>query len=91
MSTPTVTNATIIPRRVDVVANTGYVLYNLNDYADLTDEEGNPREPLPEEISYVRAIYNVPVTYDFTKFIVVPEADVPANQIFGAGQETETV
>lgn len=71
-----------IPRRVDFIANEGYVLYNSDDYANLTDEEGNPREPLPEEICYVRAIYNVPVTYDFTKFIVVPEADVPAEQIF---------
>lgn len=89
MNLPTITNVTITARRVDVVANAGYVFYDLHDYADYTDDEGNPREPLPEEISYMRARYNLPVTYDFTKIIVVPETEVPENQIFGGGNNTE--
>ena len=83
----TVNNATVTPRRVDVTANPGYVLYDLHDYAGYTDDEGNPREPLPDEIIYSRAIYNIPVTYDFTKIIAVSEADVPPYQIAGGNTE----
>ena len=90
MSMPTIANATVNPRRVDIIANDGYVMYNLDQYT-FTDDEGNPRDPLPSEISYFRAFYNLPVTFDFTKIIVVPESDVPANQIFGTGNNTETV
>ena len=32
-----------------ITADEGYVFYDKNDYVDFTDEEGNPREPLPEE------------------------------------------
>lgn len=77
--------------RVNIHMHEGYVFYNRDTYSGLTDEEGNPREPLPEEISYFRAIYNLPLTFDFTNIVVVTETDVPANQIFGAGSSTETV
>lgn len=73
--------ATVSVNRVNFTMNDGYVYYRRSDYADLVDEEGNPRDPYPEEISYLRYWGNVPVGYDFSDIVIVAEADVPANQI----------
>lgn len=82
--------ATISVNRVNVTMKTGYVFYDLKDYEGLTDEEGNPREPYPEEISYSRTLYNTSVNRDFSTIVIVAESDVPADQIFGVGNETVT-
>jgi hypothetical protein len=75
--------ATVKATRVNIIMNDGYVFYDLNDYTGLTDEEGNPRLPYPEEISYSRAMYNVAITRDLSGIVVVAESEVPENQIFG--------
>ena len=77
--------------RANITAHEGYVMCDMHDYEHLTDEDGNPREPLPEEISYFRAFYNLPLSWDFTKIIIVPESEVPENQIFGEGNNTEVM
>lgn len=77
-----------------VEMHSGYVCYDRNDYADLTDDEGNPREPLPEELSYFRAKYyppSVTAAEIEARIVVAAESDVPAEQIFGNEPEHETV
>jgi hypothetical protein len=94
MSLPYIPNATVTLTaygRVEITMNDGYVFYDKDNYADLTDEDGNPREPLPEEISYFRYGVFSPATDFDNRIVVVPEADVPANQIFGVEQGTETM
>ena len=86
MSLPTVEHATVTLNRygrIDFVMDNGYVFYDLADYAGYTDDEGNPREPYPDEISYSRAGYSYPLNYDFSTIRVVAETEVPENQIFG--------
>lgn len=87
MNLPTIPHATVTLNdygRVNFVMDTGYVFYQPSDYIGYTDEEGNPRPPYPEEICYSRAGYNYSLDFDFANdIVVVPEADVPANQIFG--------
>jgi hypothetical protein len=86
MSLPTIPHATVILNqygRINFAMDEGYVFYKLSDYEGLIDDEGNPREPCPEEISYSRAGYSFPLNYDFSTIIVVAEADAPADQIFG--------
>ena len=73
--------ATITARRVDIVMNEGYVYWDRADYG--TDENGNFIEPAPEDISYSRARYNVSVTRDLSTIVIVPESEVPADQIDG--------
>lgn len=92
MSIPNIEHATITINdygRYNIVMNEGWVFYDLHDYNDMCDDEGNPItaeqyvELHPEAISYSRVFRNVPTTYDFSKIIVVAEEDVPADQIFG--------
>jgi len=90
---PTIAHATVTlnPRnRVVIQMDSGWVFYDRNDYVDLVDFEGNPREPLPEEISYFRYGVFSPATDFDNRIVVVAESDVPANRIFGSGQQTET-
>lgn len=97
MSLPTIEHANTYVNRngaTVVEMHSGYVCYDRNDYADLTDEDGNPREPLPEELSYFPAKYYAPsVTAEEieARIVVVAEADVPADQIFGTGDNTEVM
>lgn len=97
MSLPTIANATVQYNRygnVEITMNDGYVFYDRENYADLTDEDGNPREPLPEEICYFRFICfprSVSNEEIEARIVVVAEADVPADQIFGAGDNTEVM
>jgi hypothetical protein len=90
---PTIPHATVtlnVRNRFVVQMNEGWVFYDRNDYAGLTDEEGNPREPYPEEISYYRYGVFAP-DFDFTRIVVVDENEVPPYQIFGGGNtEPET-
>lgn len=82
---PTIAHATVTANaygRYNIVMDDGWVFWDRSDYG--TDENGNFVEPLPEEICYSRAGYNYPADYDFdNRIVVVAEADVPANQIFG--------
>lgn len=97
MSLPTIANATVQYNRygnVEITMNEGYVFYDRNDYAHYTDEDGNPREPLPEEISYFRyGVYPRSISNEEieARIVVVAEADVPADQIFGEGNNTEVM
>ena len=93
MSLPYIPNATVnltAYGRVEIIMNDGYVFYDRDNYADLTDEDGNPREPLPEEISYFRYGVFSPATDFANRIVVVAESDVPADQIFGIGDNHET-
>jgi hypothetical protein len=67
----------------------GWVFYDASDYADYTDDEGNPREPYPEEISYYRYGVFSPTADFANRIVVVAESEVPENQIFGNGNNTE--
>lgn len=73
-----------------IQADVGYVFYDRYDYMNLTDEEGNPREPLPEEILYSRyAVFapSVSAAEIEDRLVVLPESEVPADQIFGTGDD----
>lgn len=86
MGLPYIPNATVTETtysRVEITMNDGYVFYDRENYADLTDEDGNPREPLPEEISYFRYGVYAPETDFENRIVVVDESDVSAEQIFG--------
>lgn len=72
---------TVSVNGVNLIMKEGYVFYRASDYEDWTDEEGKPCEPSPEDISYLRAWYNISPTYDFSNIIIVPEREVPTNQI----------
>ena len=76
-----------------ITADEGYVFYDKNDYLNLTDDEGNLREPFPEEILYSRYIVfppSVSAAEIESRLVVVPESEVPADQIFGTGNNHET-
>ncbi len=66
-----------------ITANVGYVFYCLSSYP-----EGTP----PEEIAYSRFGYfpqSVGAEYLENDIVVVPESEVPENQIYGTTPETE--
>lgn len=55
MSLPKINHATVEYNKygnVAITMNDGYVFYDKSDYIDLVDENGKPRNPLPEEIYY---------------------------------------
>lgn len=97
MNLPIIPHATVTLNAYNgmvIQMNEGYVFYDLNDYSDLTDEEGNPREPYPEELSYFRyGVYPRSISNEEleSRIVVVAEADVPAEQIFGTGNNHETM
>jgi hypothetical protein len=85
MNLPIIENATVKPTdfgRVEITTNNGYVFYDKENYTDLTDEEGNHREPLPEEISYFRYGVFAPETDFENRIVVVDETTINAEQIF---------
>jgi hypothetical protein len=68
--------------RVEIKTDEGFVYYDKDNYAGLTDEESNHREPLPEEISYFRYGVYAPETDFENRIVVVDETAINANQIF---------
>lgn len=90
---PTIENVTIeIAYGIawKITANAGYVFWDKADYVDY--ETGMLREPTPEEIIYSRVGYypqSIGVEAIEARIVVVPEADVPADQIYGTTPETE--
>jgi hypothetical protein len=68
--------------RVEIVMNDGYVFYDKDNYSQLTDEEGDPREVSPEEISYFRYGVFAPDTDFKNRIVVVGEKSTNENQIF---------
>lgn len=68
--------------RIEVTAEEGFVFYDKDNYKDLTDEEGNNREPLPEEISYFRYGVYSPETDFENRIVTAAESEVPKEQIF---------
>lgn len=91
---PTIEHATVTLNergRVVVQMDDGWVFCDMRHYEDLTDDEGNPREPLPEELSYFRYGVFSPATDIASCLLIVAETDVPANQIFGLEDNQETI
>lgn len=85
MSLPMIENATVKYTdygRVEIIMNDGYVFYDKDNYSQLTDEEGNPREPMPEEISYFRYGVFAPDTDFESRIVVVDETTINSDQIF---------
>lgn len=85
MSLPIIEHATVNSTdygRVEITMNDGYVFYDKDNYSQLTDEEGNPREPLSEEISYFRYGVFAPDTDFANRIIVVDETTINEEQIF---------
>ena len=68
--------------RIVVTPADGFVFYDKDNYKDLTDENGNPREPSPEEISYFRYGVYAPDTDFENRIVAVAENEVPKEQIF---------
>ena len=68
--------------RIVVTPADGFVFYDKDNYKDLTDENGNPREPSPEEISYFRYGVYAPNTDFENRIVAVAENEVPKEQIF---------
>jgi hypothetical protein len=68
--------------RVEIKTDEGFVYYDKDNYKDLTDEEGNNREPSSEEISYFRYGVFAPETDFKNRIVVVDETTINANQIF---------
>ena len=72
----------------------GYVLHdNRKDWYEEYDEEGNPiGEPI---LGYGRGSVSVPISYDFDanpyNLYTVLASEVPADQIFGAGNKEEVM
>lgn len=72
---PNIEHATVTlneRNRVVIQMDEGWLFYRLDMY---------PEDTPPEEICYSRYCVVSPAT-DFSLFVVVAEADVPANQIF---------
>lgn len=85
MNLPTIENAAVKLtnfNRIEIIMNGGYVFYDKENYADLKDEEGNTREPLPEEISYFRYGVFSPDTDFENRIVVVDETTISKDQIF---------
>lgn len=84
MSLPNIEHATVTKKSsgaTEIRMDEGWVFYDIEDYNNLTDEEGNPFFPPPEELCYYRFICFAPsVTAEAieARIIVVAEADVPA-------------
>ena len=96
MSLPNIEHVTATTRpsgATALTADEGYVFYDKNVYSGLTDENGNPRDPRPDEISYFRyKVFAASVTAEQieARIVVVAESTVPENQIFGAGDNHVT-
>lgn len=69
--------------RVVIQMNDGYVFWDRMTHSDFTDDEGNPRDPYPEEICYYRYGVFSPTSDFANRIVVVAESEVPENQIFG--------
>lgn len=85
MKLPTIEHATVNftdYSRVEITMNKGFVFYDKDNYSQLTDDEGNPREPLPEEISYFRYGVFAPDTDFESRIVAVAESEVNKEQIF---------
>lgn len=86
---PTIPHADVtlnVRNRVVVQMHEGYVFWDRSLHTGFTDEEGNPRDPYPEEICYYRYGVFSP-NKDFSLLVVVAESEVSADQIFGGNTE----
>lgn len=64
--------------RVVIQMYEGYSFYDRSAYEGLTDEEGNAREPKPEEIAYSKFGVFAPDTDFDVRFVVVKDGETPA-------------
>lgn len=81
---PTIAHATVEYNQwgnIVITMDEGWVFWDRDGYG--VDENGNYIEPAPEDISYSRyGVYVATTDFD-ARIVVVAEADVPADQIFG--------
>lgn len=68
--------------RIEIIMDSGWVFYDKENFSSLTDEEGNPREALPEEMFYSRYGVYAPDTDFENRIVVVDETTISKNQIF---------
>lgn len=81
---PTIAHATISLNqwsRVVIQMDEGWVFWDRNHYG--VDENGNFIEPVPEEMIHFRYGVYAPTTDFDNCIVVVAEAEVPTDQIFG--------
>ena len=87
---PNIPHATVTlneRNRVIVSMHEGWVFWDRKDYLD---DNGNMVEPMPENIIYSRWGSFSPTSDLENRLVVVAESEVPADQIFGTGNETIT-
>ena len=65
--------------RVVIQMHEGYSFYDRSAYEGLTDEEGNAREPKPDEIAYSKYGVFAPDTDFNARFVVVKDGETPAD------------
>lgn len=68
--------------RIEVTPEKGFVFYDKDNYKDLTDEDGKPREVTPAEISYFKYGVYAPDTDFESRIVAAAESEVPKEQIF---------
>ena len=65
--------------RVIIQMHNGYSFYDKAAFNGLTDEEGNARGPLPEEITYSKFGVFAPDTDFEARFVVVKDGETPTD------------
>lgn len=79
---PTIEHATVTlntRNRVVIQMDEGWVFFDTYDYKDYVDDEGNPRKPLPDEISYYKYAVYAPMTDFISRICVTDENGIPIN------------
>lgn len=65
--------------RVVIQMHEGYSFYDKAAYEGLTDEDGNAREPMPDEITYSQYGVFAPDTDFDARFVIVKDGEAPAD------------
>lgn len=79
---PIIAHATVtlnVRNRVVIQMDEGWKFCDIYDYKDYVDDEGNPRKPLPDEISYYKYAVYAPNTDFDSRICVTDENGVPIN------------
>ena len=81
MTIPKITHADVSineRNRVVIQMHEGYSFYDRSAYEGLTDEEGNTREPKPDEIAYSKYGVFAPDTEFDAHFVIVKDGETSA-------------
>lgn len=65
--------------RVVITMHKGFSFYDKAAYNGLTDEEGNAREPMPDEIAYSKYGVFAPDTDFDARFVIVKDGETPTD------------